>query len=95
MLSHDWFSDNILKYPYYRSFYNSLDPSKTMIKMYVTAFLLSSFMNAILFIDLYIGVRNPFYPRKKRYPRYFLTFVITFIATLYYLNINTINKPYS
>lgn len=62
-----WFHENyMIKYKIFETVYYSWK-LLTTISAYMT---LAS--NSLVFIDLYLTIRNPFYPRKKRFHRYMI-----------------------
>ena len=50
----------------------------------IVAQFLNMSLNTIVFIDLFLTMRNPFYPRKKRNPLYkiFAMFIMVLVATI-------------
>jgi hypothetical protein len=45
--------------------------------------------NSLVFIDLYLTIRNPFYPRKKRFQKYLIILgsMTLFFTTILFLSI--------
>ena len=87
LFNQSWFFSNILDYPYYREFYNTFNSNKTIIQFYMFSIRVTEFFTALLFLDFYLSIRNPFYPRKKRYPTYFAAYLIFAVVSEIYIHV--------
>ena len=90
LMENSWFNEKILYHPFFRNVYNIFDPQRFILDLLTFSNQTLLYLNSIVFIDLYLTLRNPFFPRQKRYPMYIIMFCFCNIykLTTYFIYTN-------